>query len=429
MAASITIEQSNMVTEEPRTQEALREVLQILETRAEHVVSVKVLSNFSIDNESTLRRDGQTVVTGLVVCVKKSFQLQPEDAAWFHPSIGQGRSVFTTTAAVQKDAIEAICQYKQVDQNTSESTPFISDTNCKFGEYVTSKADEFGCQQEERHLVVDTNGDALLASLHAKWLNSSTSAGEVSTQWKRTRFGEVYSVPDKSKNMRELLAETVSPGATLHYSDTVNDVLSDSRNIYFLNHAVKVGENKNVLMHASSLGGYRMYSAIDDKKMFFPATMGTSDHFYNWNELTKQNCARIEQTCVWSGKLTFNTQVMRPPAVRAEMVRDMENEYGISLKSRLAMKLARFSASDAISDKLSAEDLFKITPTAEHVANAKKYITTPLTMQHEVTTKLMNNIEAVQKAFPKFELFNSKVVKQGRLRLPHEVFEFLLKET
>lgn len=170
-----------------------------------------------------------------------------------------------------------------------------------------------------------------------------------------------------------------------------------------------------------------MYNAIDDQKMFFPATMGTSVNFYNWNELTPQNCARIEKTCVWSGKLTFNTQVMRPPAVRAEMVRDMENEYGISLKNTLAMKLARFSASDTISDKLSAEDLFKITPTSEHVANAKKYIATPLTMQHEVTAKLMNNIEAVQKAFPKFELFNSKVVKQGRLRLPHEVFEFLLK--
>ena len=120
--------------------------------------------------------------------------------------------------------MKAICQYKQVDQSTSESTPFISDTNCKFGEYVTSKPDEFGCQQEQHHLVVDTNADALLTSLHAKWLNSSTTAGEVATQWKRTRFGEIYSVPDKTKNMHQLVAEAVSPGATLHYSDTVNDV-------------------------------------------------------------------------------------------------------------------------------------------------------------------------------------------------------------
>ena len=86
-----------------------------------------------------------------------------------------------------------------------------------------------------------------------------------------------------------------------------------------------------------------------------------------------------------------------------------------------------FSASDSISDKLTPEELFKLTPTSQHVSNAKKYIATPLTMDHEVTQKLIQNIGAVQAAFPNFEIFNSKVVKKGRLRLPHKVFEFLLK--
>ena len=155
--------------------------------------------------------------------------------------------------------------------------------------------------------------------------------------------------------------------------------------------------------------------------------MGTSTSFYDWNSLSPQNCSRIENTCLWSGDLTFNTQVMRPPSIKNENLRDMENEYSISLKDTLAMAMARFSASDSISDKLTPEELFKLTPTSQHVSNAKKYIATPLTMDHKVTQKLMQNIGAVQAAFPNFEIFNSKVVKKGRLRLPHKVFEFLLK--
>ena len=427
MSDTIKIEQSTMVDTNPRVQEALQHVLEILKTRAKDVVSVKILSNFSIDHETTLKHNKKFITSGLVVCVTKNFKFNSEDVAWFHPSIGQGRSVFSLTKPIVKDTLNAIEQKQTISQENSEVTPFISDTNCKFGEYIISKPDEFGCQQEHRQLIVDTNADALLTPLFNKWLENGTSAGEIATQWKRLRFNDIYSVPDKTKALRMKIAETVAPGAELTYNDTVNDILTDSKNVFVLNQAVKVGESKTILMNSSSLGGYRLYNSISEDKLFFPASMGTSTSFYDWNSLSPQNCSRIENTCLWSGDLTFNTQVMRPPSIKNENLRDMENEYSISLKDTLAMAMARFSASDSISDKLTPEELFKLTPTSQHVSNAKKYIATPLTMDHEVTQKLMQNIGAVQAAFPNFEIFNSKVVKKGRLRLPHKVFEFLLK--
>ena len=100
--------------------------------------------------------------------------------------------------------------------------------------------------------------------------------------------------------------------------------------------------------------------------------MGTSTSFYDWNSLSPQNCSRIENTCMWSGALTFNTQVMRQPSIKNDKLRAMENEYSISLKDTLAMAMARFSASDGISDKLTPEELFKLTPTTQHMSDCKK---------------------------------------------------------
>lgn len=427
MTDTINIEQSNILDNTPRVQKALEHVLNILRPRAKDVVSVKVLSNFSIDHETTLKHNKEFVTSGLVVCVTKNFKFTPEDVAWFHPSIGQGRSVFALNKPMDKDTLKAIEQKELITQEDSEATAFISDTNCKFGEYIISKPDEFGCQQEHRNLIVDTNADALLTPLYNRWLENGSTAGEIATQWKRMRFHETYSIPEKTKAVRSKIAETVAPGAEMIYSDTVNNILTDATNVFFLNQSVKVGESKTILMSSSSLGGYRLYNSISEENLFFPANMGTSMSFYDWNSLSPQNCSRIENTCMWSGALTFNTQVMRPPSIKNDKLRAMENEYSISLKDTLAMAMARFSASDGISDKLTPEELFKLTPTTQHMSTAKKYIATPLSMEHEVTQKLMRNIDAVQAAFPSFELFNSKVVKKGRLRLPHKVFEFLLK--
>jgi hypothetical protein len=427
MSDSFKIERSKMVDTSPDVQKALEHVLGVLRTRAENVVSVQVLSNFSIDHEANLQHGQQYITTGLVVCVNKEFALCPDDVVWFHPSIGQGRSIFSLTQAIPKATLEAVTQRQTVDQETSENTAFISDTGCNFGEYVISKPDEFGCQQEEHYLVVDTNANALLAPLHTQWLNSGTTAGEISTQWKRMCFNDVYSVPDKTRDMRAKIAETVAPSAKMTYDDTTNTVLTNAKDVFFVNNAVKVGQSKSVMVHSSSLGGYRLYNAIDEDVVFFPASLGTDQSFYDWNSLTPQNCSRIENTCLWSGALTFNTQVMRPPSLKSTNLREMENEYGLSLKDTLGMAMARFSASDSIQDQLSPQELFQLTPTSKHVSKTHKYIDTPLSMGHQVTQKLMHNLQAVEQAFPQFALFNPNIVKKGRLHLPRKIFEFLLK--
>ena len=61
MTDTINIEQSNILDNTPRVQKALEHVLNILRPRAKDVVSVKVLSNFSIDHETTLKHNKEFV--------------------------------------------------------------------------------------------------------------------------------------------------------------------------------------------------------------------------------------------------------------------------------------------------------------------------------------------------------------------------------
>ena len=175
---------------------------------------------------------------------------------------------------MDKDTLKAIEQKELITQEDSEATAFISDTNCKFGEYIISKPDEFGCQQEHRNLIVDTNADALLTPLYNRWLENGSTAGEIATQWKRMRFHETYSIPEKTKAVRSKIAETVAPGAEMIYSDTVNNILTDATNVFFLNQSVKVGESKTILMSSSSLGGYRLYNSISEENLFFRGQYG-----------------------------------------------------------------------------------------------------------------------------------------------------------
>ena len=228
MTDTIKIEQSTILDNTPRVQKALEHVINILTPRAKDVVSVKVLSNFSIDHETTLKHDQEFITSGLIVCVTKNFKFCAQDVAWFHPSIGQGRSVFALNKPINKETLKAIEQKELISQENSESTAFISDTNCKFGEYIISKPDEFGCQQEHRNLIVDTNADALLSPLYNKWLENGNTAGEIANQWKRMRFHETYSIPEKTKAVRCKIAETVAPDAEIIYNDTVNNILTDS---------------------------------------------------------------------------------------------------------------------------------------------------------------------------------------------------------
>ena len=208
-------------------------------------------------------------------------------------------------------------------------------------------------------------------------------------------------------------------------SDTVNAVLSDIENIYFTNNAVRPGSDGNVLVKFSALGGYREYATEHTKQKFYPATLGTASQYYSWSQMTPQNCARIEQSCSWSGRLKFNTQVMTPPAVQTKALRAIEDEYGLSHQNTLAMRLSAFSASDSFVDKIAPADLYNLEPAPTHIKSANDYITAPMTMSHPVMNNLMNNIQAVRQKYPDFQLFNPKYMSGDRFKIPREVYQLI----
>lgn len=403
------------------SQEALNVVLDTLEKQAEHVVSVQVLPNFSLDQEAALSHGVPVVTQGLVVCVTKAYRMSRADMSWFHPSIGAGRSVFALSTSVSKSELTAVCEMSEA---SIDSGPFLSTLNCSMGEYTSVHPDEFGCESVAKHLVVDTSADALLSPLYVSWLTENLTAGDVDKRWKRTKFGNTVSVVQQTSKMRKAIAGAVSSDAKLTHEDTCNNVLSDTKHVYFLNGALKSpGAHGDVLVKTSALGGYTMYTALNAEHAFYPSSMGAANHFYSWDEMTPQNCARIENTCTWKG--TFNTQVMRPANIRQP--RTVETAFGMLCKDKLNMRIARFSDTSAIHDQLTPQDILALSPTAEQLSSAQDYLTTPMSMDHPTTSRLMERIGEVSKAFPTFHLFNPDIVVNDRLKLPREVYKHLMQ--
>jgi len=400
---SITVVKSPVLAMNSETQEALDTVMSTLNKQAEHVKSVSVLSNFSVDAEAALMHGLPVVVQGIVVCLAKEYKLSPEDASWFHPDVARGRSVYNLDAPVPKSVL----------QNLN-----ISGANNSVGEYQISTPDEFGCEQVQNCLIVNMSASDLLADQYQGWLEQGMTAGELDQQWKRMKFDNAYSIVKKSEQLRTEIATQVAKSAQLVHSDMSHSVLSDIKHVYVANGAVRASQK--LLVKSSALGGYRMYTATKTDRRFFPANLGMSPTFYAWGELSPQNCQRIVNTCTWSGDLTFNTQVMRPPAVKN--IKAMEEELAVTLRDTLRMRHCAFSGSDTLADKLGPADMLKLHPTHEQSPHAQDLIAAPLTMQHPVLHNLMHNIESVQAAFEDFQLFNPKYVSNGRLSIPRKVY-------
>lgn len=403
------------------TQQALDSVLQTLEKQADHVVSVDVLSNFSLDQEAALVHNVPFVTQGIVVCLDKGYRMGPEDISWFHPSIGAGRSVFELKTSIAKRDLNKI---EELQESRVETGAHLSAHNCSVGEYASAHPDEFGCEHIKKHLVVDTSSDALLAPLHASWLAEHLTAGDIDKRWKRTKFGDTVSVTNQTSKMRKTIARKISKKATLTHEDTFNNVLSDTKHVYFLNGAIKTSNtDKDILVKTSALGGYSMYTALKKEQTFYPASMGSANSFYSWEKMSPANCARIENTCIWNG--TFNTQIMRPPSVRTP--REVETSYHMLLKHKMNMRIARFSNTSAIHDRLKPSDILGLTPTEEQLSSAHNYLTAPITLDHPTTRALMERVEEITQAFPTFHIFNPEIVENSRLKVPREVFKHLLK--
>lgn len=395
---SITVTKSKNVTLQDSEESALQSVLQTLQQQSNEVQSVQVLPNFSIDTDTALQMDVPLIVQGLVVCVSRNYQLSRADMSWFHPAVGRGRSVYAIDAPTNQSNLQSVS---------------FSTLGSSVGEFVTSHPDEFGCEDVVHHIVVDTAPD--LSALYAKWLDTGMTAGAVQQEWKRTQFDQSKSVSAYSKSHRDSLVSGFVRAS--NYTDTVNDVLSDMTHVYFTNNSVKLSTT-NVLMKSSALGGYRMYTTTNTEQQFYPASMGTSSAFYSWSDMTAKNISRIESSCSWDDDLSFNTQVMRPPALRAASIRKVEDEYGLTSKENLVMRLSHFSGSSSFADKMSPGHIFQLSPQSN-----SKYITAPIDPSHPVFEKVVRNIVSLQQQFPKFQLLNPKFVRGNRLKLPREVYK------
>jgi hypothetical protein len=404
------LEKSPNVQFNKNSENLLQSIVARLEQQQEHVKSVHVLPNFSVDADTTLKFGKGPIAQGLVVCVTKSYKLNAEDTAWFHPSIARGRSVFALNDPVSKAKLTAI---------------EISGTNSSVGAYSITRPDDFGCEQVEHRLVVDMSEEEMLTPLYNRWVQQGLTAGEVEKQWKRMKFGETYSIIAKTDALRAELARKIAPNCTQISSDTVNAVLSDIENIYFTNNVVRAGADNTVLVKFSALGGYRQYSANKSTQRFYPATLGSSETYYSWDEMNPQNCARIEQSCSWPGLLTFNTQVMTPPSIPTKCLRAVEDEFSMTHQDTLTMRLSAFSSSDSFVDHIAPTDMFKLEPSPDHIRKANNFIMAPVSMDHPVMHKLMHSIKEVQKKHPDFQLFNPKFMSGDRFKIPREVYKLI----
>lgn len=399
----VSVEKSPLIEFDSNMKKALTAVEARLNEQAEHVKSVKLLANFSIDKLASLKHK-QTILQGMVVQVSPEYQLGPKDMSWFHPDIAAGRSVFTVNQFIPKSKFAAI----ELDGIQSS-----------VGSYTTSRPDEFGCETVQHHIVVDTTVSDMLGSLYKKWIQTGLSAGDVAKQWKRMQFNGSYGIKDCTSEIRKKIAHEIHSGAEEVYEDTVRDVLSDSSSIYFTNNAVK-SDDARVLIKSSSLGGYRMYSATNEAIRFYPASLGTASTYYSFDNLSSKNCARIDKSCAWSGGLEFNAMVMSGPSITGSKIRSLEDAYEISMKDSLAMNTAAFSGSDELHDLLSATDLYNLHPKE---GASKSYITAPASMEHPVLQHIMANFDSIQKQFPNFQIFNPKIVENGRLKVPKQLFK------
>lgn len=399
----ITVEKSQNLKLNEKSSAALASILIHLEKQEDLVKNVQVLSNFSIDQDISMLM-GVDVVQGIVVVLDKQYQLSEADMSWFNPSIGHGRSVFSTNNPLTRDKL-------------AEQTGFSS--SC--GEFSITTQDEFGCDQTERRLVVDCGADEQLFPLYKKWLSQKTTVGDLDKQWKKMKFGDIVSVPEFAKQQRFQIAKQMDANCELIQSDTVNNVLSDMTHVYFLNNAVK--NKPTTLVKTSALGGFRLFKSLSDKQRFVPTNMGIANSFYSWDKMTPQNMQRIEMTCSWTGRNNFNTQVMRPPLLTD--VRKFENEYQLIQNTNLRMNLAQFSNSDDIVDKMEPREIYNITPGTKHMVNGSDTISSPVNMDHVILKRLMNRLDEVQQKFESFHLFNEQAVQGGRLILPREIYNYL----
>ena len=160
---SITVEKSPHALLDETSTNLLHKIVERLEQQAELVKSVHVLANFPVDTDASLKLGQHQIAQGLVVVVKKGYKISEEDQSWFHPSIARGRSVYALTEPLTSAQLQ---------------TAKLTGINSSVGEYLISRPDEFGCEQVEHRLVVDTSEEDMLLPLYKEVDSTKTQPRE-----------------------------------------------------------------------------------------------------------------------------------------------------------------------------------------------------------------------------------------------------------
>lgn len=366
-----------------RTRDALQRLESHMNKQSNYVQGVQVLSNVSVDVDRSLHLrslydDAPDVLTGLIVTVKPQYKLSVQDASWLYPDLGRGRSMFDADN-VDTSAIHDIEVGAFHDSVTINRVLDI---------------DEWGNTSEKSSLIIDSamdsingwdfiNNDSTMSNLMEKWMDNEGVNG----------------LDARAGIAQDLGCDKVA------YEDISVGLYSDGQNIYHANHAVKVDEeSQGVLVRHSALGGYRMKD-ISHEVAFVPSDYGYSEKTYNFANLDDRTKGRIKSKFFWKNGDTFNTLVIRPPALKQN-----GDKPGEILRTDMGM----FSA-NRVSHMMSAEELVEAAP---HDA----LIQVPVDMMHDLFSALVHAHKHLDTCG--FHIFG-RDVSEGSMAVPmriiHEV--------
>ena len=427
----------------------LQEALVVLEERLnkqkQYVKSCTILPNCSIDYErtihlqKTLSEEIKFVLQGLLVTVTPDYKLGYEDAIWFHPEMGKGRSVYKLQTDISRDKLKELKELHHIDGDYDKENPgAISPFHCDVGEYNEIKIDAMGLETEQRHLIVNASFEALTYPLWTQYLMTGETVGKVYENWTSMDMGNGKSITATSQFVRNHIAQHVL-NSTLHsvteslcYSDEVNALYSDGHSVYIANHALKTPkDDSKVLIHQSALSGYELYSAKTDE-LFIPSNLGLSQKTFDWADMSTAQRQRIFRDCMWEGNDAYNTYVLKPAGLVSDKKKQFETKYSLFGSSKLRMKFAKFS-SQPVRDFMKVGRLLKLTPLAEHMegivttANLESgnNIKVKMSLNYKPFEELLSQFEGIKKEFPDFKLFNQELVEGNHIKIPREIINKL----
>lgn len=429
----------------------LDKALQFLEKRLseqkEHVKSVTVLSNCSIDYDRTLHlkntfsNEIEYVLQGLVVQLDENYKLGYKDAVWFHPELAKGRSIIQLDEPLNASDISSIAEINQ-DQHIDIDNPlYIGPFQNSIGEYNNISIDDMGLTSVKNHLVINTSMDALSYPLWSKYMISSESIGTVYSNWTSMDMGQGKSISDMAVTLRSMSAAKLLNKSLTEikhneiYRDEFNAMYSDGTTIYFANHAIKTPktEDAHVLIELSALSGFELFRC-GSEELFVPSNLGVSDNVFNWNDMSTQQRQRIFHDCSWDGEEGFNTYVLRQVNMDKTQRKYVEQMHHLFNPSRMTMKKAKFS-SQPVRDFMAPSKLLKLTPQSHHMENIQNmghvrsggHIEIPIQMSYDTFSYLVQNFEQIQEKHPDFQLFNPTIINNGYIQIPRDVMDTLIE--